>query len=98
MDFIIQNIEIILLAVAGVVGFFLLGKKKALILAEKVLYDVRDAIGDNIIANQDKYTNAVYAKLPLKAKVFVTKAMIKKIVVELAQFIDVDEEDTLTKK
>lgn len=96
MDFIIQNFEVILLAVGGVAGFFLLGKKKALVLAEKVLHDVRDELGDNIIANQDKYTDAVYAKLPLKAKAFVTKAMVKKVIVELAQFIDAD--DSLTNK
>lgn len=95
MDFIMQNIEIIILAIGGIVGFFLLGKKKAVVLAEKILHDIRDEIGDNIIENQDKYTNMVYAKLPVKAKLFVTKAVIKKVIIELAQFIDVDEPEYL---
>lgn len=98
MTFIMNNIEIIILAIVGVAGFFLIGKKKSVTLAKEVIYELRDEIGDNIIANQDKYTNLVYAKLPLKSRVFITKAMVKKAIVEIGYLIDVNEVRDLDKK
>jgi hypothetical protein len=90
MNFITDNYEIILLAIAGIGGLFLLGKQKSLAMAKTIIHEVRDEVGNDIIANQDKYTDFVYNKLPLKAKVFVTKAMVNKLIVEVGHFIDSD--------
>ncbi|MNV07941.1 hypothetical protein D3C71_983950 [compost metagenome] len=88
MDLLTQYYGILIFAAVAVTAFFVIGKKKSVELIKTIAYEVGDQVGNHIIANKEKYTELVYAKIPAKFKIFISKKMVEKIVVEVAQIID----------
>lgn len=88
LDLLTQYYGITIFIGGLIAAFFVIGKKKSVDLVKSLALEVGDELGNHIIANKEKYTELVYAKIPAKFKVFISKKTVEKIVVEIAEIID----------
>lgn len=92
LEFIALNYELIGLVILGVVGAFFVARRKSINAVSEILEHGKDELAENIKENHEKYAEYVYSKLPAKARIFLTKKIIDKIILEFAEAIDEDQD------